>query len=352
MRINRRFLYVGLFLVAIGGVLVAADLVAVSAAGLLSALRLWPLAIVAIGLSIVLRRTQYSLPAGMLAAAVPGLVLGGALAVVPRFAGDCGAAGESASGATAEGTFDGPATVSLRGGCGSITVVTAPGNAWRLVAANSLGRAPSVTDDAQSLSIDAVGSDDMHFLDGGRDSLELTLPTSEIESLTLVAYAGTSRVHLPGGRIDRLALTANASSMILDASAASIAEMSGVVNVGLMSIRLPTQTDFVGSVRLGGGKLELCSPPGLGLRVTTKGTPREVMVDGVEQTDSAERHSLGRGFLVPLPAPSCSRRSIQPPGTRTRRSASDWSLASRPSRRSSPSSRPGSRSSSRGLAWS
>jgi hypothetical protein len=291
MRINRRFLYVGLFLVAIGGVLVAADLVAVSAAALLSALRLWPLALVAIGLSIVLRRTQYSLPAGLLAAALPGLVLGGALAVVPRFAGDCGAENVPASGATADGTFDGPATVSVRGGCGSITVVTVPGNAWHLVAANTLGRAPSVTDSAQSLSIDAVGSDDMHFLDGGRDTLELTLPTSEIESLTLAAYTGSSHLDLPGARIGRLALTANASSMFIDASEASVAEFSGVVNVGLLSIRLPAQTDFVGSVRLGGGRLELCSPPGLGLRVTTKGTPREVLVDGVEQADSNWQNS-------------------------------------------------------------
>src|SRR5690242_2718690 len=49
MAINRRFLYAGLFLVALGGVLVAVDLTAVSTDALTNALRLWPLAWIAIG---------------------------------------------------------------------------------------------------------------------------------------------------------------------------------------------------------------------------------------------------------------------------------------------------------------
>ena len=47
MRVNRRFLYWGLVLVAIGGVLVASDLGAIDTATLADVLRLWPLAIVA-----------------------------------------------------------------------------------------------------------------------------------------------------------------------------------------------------------------------------------------------------------------------------------------------------------------
>ena len=83
MRINRRFLYWGAFLAALGGVLVAADLRNGDTAVIADALRFWPLAFVAIGLGLVLRRTRFSLPAGLLAAAVPGLVLGGSFA--PNF---------------------------------------------------------------------------------------------------------------------------------------------------------------------------------------------------------------------------------------------------------------------------
>lgn len=46
MRVNRRFLYWGILLVALGGVLVAADLGAVDTPALTDALRLWPLAII------------------------------------------------------------------------------------------------------------------------------------------------------------------------------------------------------------------------------------------------------------------------------------------------------------------
>ena len=165
MRVNRRFLYWGIFLVAIGGVLVAADLRAVDTATLTDTLRLWPLAVIAIGLSLVLRRTRLSLPGLLLAAAVPGLVVGGALAVAPRFVGDCGARGEPASVATTQGTFAGPATVSVRSGCGSLNVKTAPGNGWQLGAGNTSGRTPKVNSSPGSLSIDATVDDGWRFLD-------------------------------------------------------------------------------------------------------------------------------------------------------------------------------------------
>ena len=285
MRLNRRFLYWGILLVAIGGVLVTADLGAVDTATLTDALRLWPLAIVAIGLSIVLRKTRFSLPGLMLAAAVPGLVVGGALAVAPRFAGVCGTRGEATSVATTQGAFDGPATVSVRIACGSLAITTAPGNGWQLGAGNTSGRTPKVESSSRSLSIDGT-SDEGNFLDSGRDSWDLTLPTSEIDALSLVAFAGRAHVDLPDARIDGLALTVNAAEMTVDATAATLADMSAVVNVGSLSVRLPSDSDLVGSLRVGAGELLVCTPPGLGLRVSTRGTAREVTVDGLHQTES------------------------------------------------------------------
>jgi hypothetical protein len=86
MRLNRTLLYTGVFLLAIGGALAAADLGRPSTAALTDVLRLWPLAVIAIGLGIALRRTQASLASGLLAAAVPGLILGAAMATAPRLA--------------------------------------------------------------------------------------------------------------------------------------------------------------------------------------------------------------------------------------------------------------------------
>src|SRR6476646_1607843 len=114
MRVNRRFLYWGIFLVAIGGVLVAADVGGLDSGSIADGLRLWPVALVAIGVAIVVRRTRFSLPGGMLAAALPGLMIGGGLAIAPRIAVDCGTKGGAETAAAHDGVFDGPARVSIR----------------------------------------------------------------------------------------------------------------------------------------------------------------------------------------------------------------------------------------------
>ena len=86
MRMNRTLVYAGVFLVAIGVAIFVVDQRPFSTDALLAAVRLWPLALIAIGLGIALRRTQLGLVGGLIAAAVPGLVLGVALAATPRIA--------------------------------------------------------------------------------------------------------------------------------------------------------------------------------------------------------------------------------------------------------------------------
>ena len=86
MRLNRTLLYTGAFLAAIGVALLAADLTPLATDALIGVLRLWPLALVAIGVGIALRRTRLSVASGLLAAAAPGLVLGVAMAATPRLA--------------------------------------------------------------------------------------------------------------------------------------------------------------------------------------------------------------------------------------------------------------------------
>src|SRR5262245_32468612 len=152
MQIDRRLLYAGVFLLAIGGVVVAADVGLLDTAALTDLLRLWPLALIAIGVGIVLRRSDISLATGLLAAAVPGLLLGSAFAVAPRF--ECGGQGDPVNVATEQGSFDGPAYVSVVAGCGTFAVTTAPGTGWELTAANTASRAPIIETGARSLSID------------------------------------------------------------------------------------------------------------------------------------------------------------------------------------------------------
>lgn len=283
IRVNRKFLYVGVFLVAIGGVLVAADLTDPDATAIRDVLRLWPLAIVAIGLGIALRRTQFGLPAGLLAAAVPGLILGGGFALAPHVVPDCGVGGPPSSVITEQGVFDGPARVSVSTGCGSLVVSTAPGSAWRFERGDAEGRAPIIDASTRSLSIDARGQKWWNRFDDDRDSWHLTLPTSPIEDLTFVVNAGQARMSLPDARIDRLDVTTNAGSTILDLSGATVTSLTGTVNAGMLSYRIP-DADVVGSFEVNAGALEVCAPSDLGLLVRQDGNLGGIAVNGQDIT--------------------------------------------------------------------
>jgi hypothetical protein len=286
MQINRRLLYAGVFLVAIGAVIVAADLGGVDTPRLADLLRLWPLALVAIGVGLVLRRSQVSLPSGLVAAALPGLLLGGALSLAPGWVSDCGARAGSTNVTTQQGTFDGPATVSVTTGCGSTVITAAPGNGWQFHSGNSQGRAASLRSSASSLSIDAGAHERWPFFDAVRDTWNLTLPTTDIDGLSLVTNGGHSQVSLPGAKIGKLALTVNASEALVDVSGASVANLTGTVRVGRLSIDLPSAGAVAGSFRLGAGELDVCSPPGTGLRVSFTGPAREVTVEGRHENGS------------------------------------------------------------------
>ena len=137
MTVRHRFLYLGVFLVAVGGVTLAAqgDLFGSDAAA--QALRLWPVVLIALGAGLLLHRTRFGLAGGLVAAAMPGLLLGGALVAAPRLVPECSGGVAPGSVVSRQGTFDGPATVDLTFACGDLSVVTAPGPGWEIQTGDS-----------------------------------------------------------------------------------------------------------------------------------------------------------------------------------------------------------------------
>ena len=116
MVVNRRILYWGVFFLAAGAVMLAAQSVAVSDEDIAAALALWPVLVIALGVGLLLRRTRFGVAGGMLAAAVPGLLIGGVVVAAPRVP-DVGLEcnGIQPVGFTSrEGTFAGAASVDLR----------------------------------------------------------------------------------------------------------------------------------------------------------------------------------------------------------------------------------------------
>lgn len=284
MRINRALLYAGIFLVAIGGVIVIVDQGVLAPSTVSEALRFWPVAVLAIGTGLVLRRTPVSLAGGLLATAVPGLVLGGAFAVAPRVSGDCGIHGGPQVVATRAGTFSGTAKVSLDVSCGTLTVDTAPGSAWQFDASNTGNLAPRVTVSDTTLSVESTaGHAWPDVLTGGRNDWNLMLPTSQISGFGLAINAGKGQISLPGATIGRLDLIANAAEVDIDASTATLDQLSAEVNLGVLSIRVPGDSDFTGTFQVNAGGIKVCAPEGIGLRVDTRDIATQVTVGGLKQ---------------------------------------------------------------------
>lgn len=283
MRVNRKFLYWGVFFVAMGGVMVAADLAGIDENVVTDALRLWPVVVVAFGLALIMRRTRFSLAGGLLAAALPGLVIGGALAAGPHVGLDCGG-GEPPSFTSQQGTFVGNATVDVTSSCGDLTITTAPGSSWQLQSGNTSGYEPSVTSANDALTITSAAHRGWFDLPYGRDVLRLTLPTSPITSMSLVVNAGTGNINLAGARVQSIGITNNAASSTVDLSSASTSTITGTVNAGALSVHLPGGQDMSGTFDVNAGALQVCAPSGLGIRVHHTGVLGAARFGGVNQT--------------------------------------------------------------------
>jgi hypothetical protein len=284
MAINRRFLYAGIFLVALGGVLVAVDLSSVDTSALAGALRLWPVALVAIGAGIVLRRSRYALVAGVVASLIPGLVLGGGLAIAPEYASDCGTHGDVIGNIADQGTLADGADVDVNVDCGSLALDTRPGAGWSMTSRTTGGRAPVVHATPQHLELSSSGGED--WLGAGREQQGLTLPTSRIANLSVHLAAGQSSLALDGATIGNLRVVGNAADISIAANGATVETMDAKLEFGRLSVQLPQQGQYTGSFRVAAGELRICVPFFLGVHVDFSGSPRGVRINGLEANGS------------------------------------------------------------------
>ncbi len=288
MAIHRRFLYAGLFLAAIGGVLVAADITGVNEPWLREALRLWPLVIIAIGLAIVVRRSRFALPAGVLAAVGPGLLLGGGMVAGPRVAFECSDLPASNPTFIQSGNLRSSGAVSIATGCGTSRITTAPGTGWSITAASTDARQPDLFFEEDVVSIESPARGGRQLLLGNRrEDWDVTLP-STMEALSLSSHANTMSVALPGSTIAAVVVEADAASVRVDATGAQIDQLDVQADFGAVSIVLPTTQHLSGYMNVDVGSLRLCQPLGTGMTVTFQGDgPRDVSVAG--QPWSAEQ---------------------------------------------------------------
>lgn len=84
MTVRRGTLYAGVFLIATGAVTLGVAVGVLDATAVAGTVEtLWPLAVVALGVGLVLRHSPAGLGAGVVAALVPGLALGASIVALP-----------------------------------------------------------------------------------------------------------------------------------------------------------------------------------------------------------------------------------------------------------------------------
>jgi hypothetical protein len=263
--VNRRLLRWGVFLLALGGVLLLGQAGGLDRELVRQALALWPVAVIAIGASILLRRTPAGLASGVVAAALPGLLVGGLVVSFPDVSAHC-RSNPPATFDTQQGTFTGFANVELTVACGDLSVATAGGNDWTARLGQSSRTAPTVDVGPGQLQISTASRKIWLGAPGDGDTIEVTLPTSPQLELDARVEAGEGRLDLRGARLSRTTLIVNAGKATMDLRDASLVRLAVEVNAGDADIRLPV-ADFNGSVEVNGGEVRICVPAELGLRI-------------------------------------------------------------------------------------
>ena len=288
MTVRRGSLYVGVFLVSAGAVTLAAaaglvDPDAVAAA----AGTLWPLAVIAIGIGLVLRRSPAALAAGVLAALIPGLALGASFVAAPALPVPC--ANDAAPVRAAEartGSFGSAATVDLSLSCGEVTVTTQPGTAWRVDARDGDNRRTDVRSDAGRLAVDAGNHSRRWGLHAGQVAWDVVLPAGATMDLATELNAGRGVLTLAGARLGHLDLDVNAADLRVDLTGATLDRLDLELNAGSAGIVLPAAS-FEGGLETNAGSLEMCAPDQLGLRVRSTAALGSIDVDGLVQRGTA-----------------------------------------------------------------
>jgi hypothetical protein len=264
--IHRTALFVGVALAAAGTVMLVGASDALTDEAILQALRLWPLAIVALGVALLLRRTQLAIAGTLVAATLAGVVVGGAVVAAPDLGSFC-TDRDGAAAPVRQGSFAGPATVELSSACGDVHVTTNDGSAWELRAHDLGERSAVVTETSDGLAVRSETERWRSGFDHDGDDWQLALPTGVVLDLDAEINAGRGRFDLVGAALDTIGLDVNAGDARLDLTGATANSIDVEVNAGSATVLLPASSDLGGTLDVAAGSIEICAPAGLGLRI-------------------------------------------------------------------------------------
>jgi len=285
MRIERRLVGFGLFLVTVGVVILAVRQGAVPDEALRRAWSLWPLILIGVGLSILLAGRPGAAVGGLIVVVTFGIVIGVAIGSGTFIPGICtGDRERGTSFAETGAELASPARIAVEEDCGDLHLTTGDGTSWNLGGTSSDGRPPIVN---ASTSDVRIRSDDGTPFDlAGSEAWDVVVPRVPTISLDVQVNAGDARLDLAGAHVASLSVQRNAGSVAIDLrEIAAIDKLDLEVNAGSATVRLPARS-LDGAITVNAGSIALCRPADAGLRID--------LGDSVAASNDFEAHGLVR----------------------------------------------------------
>jgi hypothetical protein len=271
MAVNRGLFNWGVFLVAAGVVALGfrAGLFSVGAFAELG--RLWPLALIALGIVVLAGHIAGARVGGAVVALLFGVVVG---ALIGGGAGviGCPAPGDGREVAAHEqGTLESPATVTVRVACGELALGTFRGNVWS-VDNSGESRDVRVMSAANQLTVTAARARGFPFSNTDRSEPDwrLTLPAGTEVDLRVELNAGEVAGPL-AVRLNRFTATINGGAFESDLREGTIGGLSVTVNAGSFALELPAGASFSGNATTNAGSFKLCLPTDAAIRIRQSG---------------------------------------------------------------------------------
>ena len=287
MRVDRRLLGWGVFLITLGAVALGVDqgwLPRDIVGGIWS---LWPLLLLGAGVAILFSRSAVAPVASILVAGTLGLMLGSALAGgldgLPFNA--CTDEGRTRAFPEAGGELQDGGRLDIELGCGDLSVVVAEGSAWRLAGGATDGEPPALESSPDAVMIRSGNDRGGLDLFRGKETWRVELPTVRLD-LDAAINAGRGTLDLAHATLGRLDVSANAGEVRVDlAQALEVAALAVEVNAGRATVMLPDH-DLEGTLSVNAGAIALCVSGDAGLRISTS--------DNLTGSNNFERQGLTR----------------------------------------------------------
>ena len=270
MHLNRGLLFWGLGFVTAGLVALAIQFGYLETA-LDGTWRLWPLILVALGISLILSRTRLALVGTALAAIIVGAGVGTAIAVGPGFASGCSDSPPAAL-QDQTGTLGTTASLDWRLDCGTLGVSMSQGSNWRASLGSTGKDAPRVDGDSGHLDLKSANQGAGVFFGRERERWDVQLPSATTYQAEIHINASKTTLDLTGARFSALSLQPNATDVLMTLDGASVDGFDVTLNAGSLAMNASASTNLSGTIQANAGSVQLCAPPDTGLRITARGT--------------------------------------------------------------------------------